>query len=1089
MAVDSKTGCRFLPWADAQVRALDDEGLLATIGDALIVAVGEPGHGAREPLELRNRIARLLAERGELGIVALETDILRACALDEYVQGGDGDAAEVAREGLGYGFGDLADNVALLRWLREHNGRSQNRVRLHGFDLPGGDPLGTNRHASEAPAAVARGLRRVAGPNASVLADEMDTLAVRFDPATARTACRDDAAQIAAQLDRVDAFLSTANAGRDKSATVAIDTARLAASNTRGVFDFLRAWPQLPDDLADLSTDTVARILEASGARDALMADNVAWLVDRLLPGQRLLMFAANGHVVADEHRGGLWVGHRGCGLPAGVHLRQRFSTDYRVLMTVSARPLFAAADADRQIDLAMAALGRPPALLALDGAPADAMLDEPRSFGTNGPFAQVVVPRRAVDAIVSLARLTPAPRSVPATPRRPVIDRKFGIDIVDPYRWLEADSASDANVRVWMDAQDRHAREAFARLPRRAAIRALVEEVWRVEKVHAPQRRGDRLFAEWNPGLDNHNRLQVQDGEQGLPRTLIDPNALDPQGGIVVQDWAPSADGRSLAYTVQRHGGDWRTLHVLDVDSGVERGDVVEGLKAAQFAWAPDGSGLFYTAFDRPHDDDPSSVTLESSVRFHVLGTAQADDRVVFLGERARLHLPQVSDDGLWLVVSSSDGSGSRHEVRVRRVSRPDDALHDLRLGFDHRWTFVGGDESSLLFFTDAGAPRGRVVALDPEAGVGQTPRTIVPERNEAIRGVQVAGDQIVVLYAEGVGHALRRHAADGRELPPVPLAEGVFIDQLRGHSSHRVLYLRSSSMVSPHAVHRFDLDHGRIEVLRSPRASWNPHDFVVRRLEAVSADGTRVPVTVAHARDLARTRPCPTALIAYGGFGLSLDPSFVDSRFAWILDGGAFAIAHVRGGAEFGAEWADAARKGGRLQVVEDYLACARALSEDGLTTPRALLATGASNGGLLVAGAVNMDPDAFGAVVCRVPVTDMLRYTDFTIGRLWTEELGDPDVEADFAALRAYSPLHNVREGRRYPPIVVTTAEADDRAVPAHAFKYVATLQNSDLGEGPFLLRVERGAGHGQGKPAGKLIDEFADLWAFARAHLDD
>jgi prolyl oligopeptidase len=672
---------------------------------------------------------------------------------------------------------------------------------------------------------------------------------------------------------------------------------------------------------------------------------------------------------------------------------------------------------------------------------------------------------------------------------RRPVVEEHFGTSIVDPYRWLEGDLRSDTQVREWIEAQAHFTESQLRELPRRDDIRAQLERVWAFEKLHCPIHRGSWLFQEWNSGLLNHNVIQVQKARGDSPRTLIDPNAMDSSGGVLVRDWLPSADGSLLAYTVQKQGGDWRTLHIVDVEHNVDLSDELTGLKAAQFAWLPDNSGLVYTAFDVPDSQDVAAPTLRSAVYVHSLGQSQSADDCLFRhgGNDVLLHTPRVSDDGRWLVLLTSNAGMTRHQVRVKDLEALDSPLRMLVEEFDHRWSLIGGDARQLLFVSDREAPRGCIVSLDPVQATSQTPKVLVAEGRSTIRGCALAGDEIVVQYQDGLDSKLRRFTREGRHIADISLPASSTVDQLRGTPQEPEVFFRTSSMIQAPTVWRCDLQSDATSVYRAPVTAWHPEDYVIRQVVADSADGTQVPVTLAHHRQLDPGRPHPTAMIAYGGFGISPEMCFWETRFAWVSLGGVFAVAHTRGGAEFGADWAASARRAGRLKTVDDYLAAAARLHDLGIASPRTLVAIGASNGGLLVTAATNAKPDAFAVTLARVPPTDMLRYTRFTLGKLWVDELGDPDIEAEFKILLAYSPLHNVRPGREYPAIMVTTAEADDRVVPAHAFKYVATLQNSDIGPQPHLLRFDRAVGHGEGKPTAKLIEEYTDLWSFAGAHV--
>ena len=674
-----------------------------------------------------------------------------------------------------------------------------------------------------------------------------------------------------------------------------------------------------------------------------------------------------------------------------------------------------------------------------------------------------------------------------PLTTATDVHETRFGVRIDDPYQWLEGDLLADAAVKEWVEQQRACTNEYFRTLPRREEILETLSNVWAFDKLGCPIRRGSRLFYEWNSGTLDHNVIVVQDGLTGSPVPILDPNAMDPEHGNVVRDWQLTPDGARLAYTVQTYGGDQRTLRFMTIDGLQPLDDRLTGLQSGGFAWHPDGDSIFYMRFDKTGGPD-SAETVRSAVFCHRLGDPQELDFEVFRSDTVppRLQIPRVSDDGHWLVLISANAGLSKCDVRIKDLLRADAPWLDVANDLADRWWFVGGRSERLVFLTDRGAPLGTIVSYDAVHGRFDDV-SLVPEDAAAIRGATLAGEEIVVLYQQGVESSLRRFTMAGTFIGAIPLPPLSIADQLRGDVRSPEVFFRVSSMINAPTVYRCDLGPGSMAVFRAPQACWNSDDYVVRQVFATSKDGTRIPITLGHAASLPAGVDHPTVLMAYGGFGISPDLSFWESRFAWIRLGGVFAIAHTRGGAEFGSAWADASRKGGRLDVIDDYLAAAKTLSDLGITSRRRLVALGASNGGLLVAAATNARPDMFAVTLCRVPVTDLLRYKRFTLGPLWVDELGDPDVESDFHILRAYSPLHNVKSGVTYPAMLVLTADADDRVVPSHSFKFVATLQAADIGPGPHLIRIESKAGHGEGKPSRQVIEEFTDLWTFALANV--
>ena len=685
-------------------------------------------------------------------------------------------------------------------------------------------------------------------------------------------------------------------------------------------------------------------------------------------------------------------------------------------------------------------------------------------------------------------AAADPPSLAYPPAPREATGDTLFDTRVDDPYRWLEQPLHDSPRVRDWVAAENRLTRSHIDALPNHAAIARRVAALWNVEKLGVPQERGGRLFFARNSGVQDQSAIYVQQGLRGAPRLLLDPNAMkDPGGDLIVQDWRASDDGKRLLYSTQVNGGDWRTMRILDVATGRTLPDRVEGLKAPLYAWAPDGSGFYYHAFDRASGDALTSASATSALYFHRIGDPQSADATVYRdpSPTPTLAIPSVSADGRWLTVIVAGTNGIATDILVAdRTAGGKPRL--VAKGGGATWRHVGAFDHVLLLQTSAGAPMGRIVALDPAADADQVPRVVVPEGKQPILDAHLAGDEIVVRYLNVTDSLIRRFTLDGRPKGEIALAPHAVVDSIDGRRGAAALYYRASTMSRPATSYRFDLKTGRSSVVRAPKVAWNPDDYVIRQVFATSKDGTRIPVTLGYRRDLDLSKGAPTVIIAYGGFGISLGLDFYESRFAWMNMGGVFAMAHVRGGAEYGKDWYEAGRKGGRVRTFEDYIAATEELQRQGITTPAQTVANGASNGGILVTAVTNMRPDLYAAVLPRVPMTDMIRFTKFTLGKLFTDELGDPDKPDEFAFLRGYSPLHNIRNGARYPAILVTTADTDDRVVPSHSFKYVAALQAADIGPEPHLIRVEFGAGHGQGKTQGKLIEEFADLWTFAAAH---
>lgn len=685
-------------------------------------------------------------------------------------------------------------------------------------------------------------------------------------------------------------------------------------------------------------------------------------------------------------------------------------------------------------------------------------------------------------------AKSLPVP-TYPASPREAVTETLFGEVVEDPWRWLEADVRQDRRVADWVAAQNEATDAYLATLPGRDAIAERLRTLWNFERFGLPVAKGGRYFMTRNSGLQNQAPLLVQDGLTGTPRVLIDPNSWASDGATALDAWIPSEDGRRLIYSVQDGGSDWRTVRVLDVDSGRTLADEVRWVKFSGLAWAHDGSGFYYSRFPEPGSGaEFQSLNTNQAVYFHRIGDPQSADRLVYATpDRPTLgHTAEVSDDGRWLVITTHEGTDDRYEIHVQDLSQPGSPVRPLFSGLKHSWQFFGSDGTKLFFVTDKDAPRYRVVRVDVNDPTKL--ETLVPEARGTIEQASRVGDEIIVSYLEDAKSVVRRFAPNGSPrgeiaLPGIGSAAG-----FGGEAGNPESFYAFSSFDRPTTIYRYDATSGRSEIFRAPQVAFSPDDYTVAQRFFTSKDGTRVPMFVVHRKGLDLSGGAPTLLYGYGGFNVSLPPSFSVSRLAWMEMGGVFVLANIRGGGEYGKAWHDGGRLANKQNVFDDFIAAAEYLIDEGITTREKLAIQGGSNGGLLVGAVVNQRPDLFAAALPAVGVMDMLRFNQFTAGRYWTDDYGDPGKAEDFRILRAYSPYHNIHGGkdRSYPAIMVLTADTDDRVVPGHSFKYAAALQAADIGDKPHLIRIETRAGHGSGKPTAKLIEEAADIWAFAGFH---
>lgn len=678
-----------------------------------------------------------------------------------------------------------------------------------------------------------------------------------------------------------------------------------------------------------------------------------------------------------------------------------------------------------------------------------------------------------------------------PVTPRGDVMDSYFGTSVPDPYRWLEADLRNSDSVSHWVEEQDAFTRGILDGLPGRETVEARLTALWNYERTSVPRQAGGRHFFSHNDGLQNQSVVLVQEGADGTPRVLLDPNSMSADGTTALAGWVPSEDGRWLAWGVSVGGTDWQEWRVREVATGLDQPGVTEWMRYTSVSWQPDNSGYYYSRYDRPADGTAYiGRNLFHKVYFHRVGTDQAADRLVY--ERSDqsewLLGADPTEDGRWLVMTASTG-GPKNRLFVQDLQRPGADPVPVIDDWTAQYTVLGNDGSLFFVRTDDDAPRGRVVAIDLAAPERANWKTIVPEREESLRSASFAGDQIFLSYLKDASSEVRVVDRAGSpirtmDLPGIGTAAG-----FGGLRTDTESFYTFSSFALPPTIYRIDLATGESRVWRKTQVDFDSDAYEVRREFITSKDGTRVPLFLAHRKGIRMDGFNPTLLYVYGGFNQPQVPSFSVSRAGWLEMGGVFALVCARGGGEYGREWHQAAVKVNKQKTFDDVIAAGEWLVANRWTTSHQMGLQGGSNGGMVVGAVVNQRPDLFGAVLAQAGVMDMLRYHHFTIGKAWSADYGLPDNEAEFRALLAYSPYHNVKPGISYPAILVTTADFDDRVVPAHSFKYAAALQSALAGRGGLaMIRISRSAGHSGGmKPTTQAIQETADSWTFLATYL--
>jgi prolyl oligopeptidase len=673
---------------------------------------------------------------------------------------------------------------------------------------------------------------------------------------------------------------------------------------------------------------------------------------------------------------------------------------------------------------------------------------------------------------------------SYPPGPRGDTVDLLHGVQVPDPYRWLE--EIDSPRTQAWIEAQNRLTSEVLGGSSTRPRIRQRIAELWDYEKYGVPLKRAGRHFFTRNDGLQNQDVLYWIESLQGEPKVLLDPNRLSEDGTVALTGYEVSDDGRLLAYGLSASGSDWQEWRVREVDTGRDLEDRLEWVKFSSVAWTQDGSGFFYSRYDEPQEGSTyKGANYYHKLYCHRMGTPQSSDALIYErpDQKEWGFGGQVTEDGRYLVILVWRGTHRENGVFYKDLVRPDAPVIELLDEFDAAYEFVGNDGPVFFFTTDRDAPKGRLIAVDTREPEPEQWKEIVAEAGDAVQGASLVGGTLIVQYLHDAHSRVQTFDKAGRPLREVDLPGIGTAAGFAGRQGDPETFYLFTSFTAPGTVYRYDVTGGHSMVFRQPALRFDPSDYVTEQVFYTSKDGTRIPMFLTCKRGMARNGAIPTYLYGYGGFNISRTPEFSVSALVWMEMGGLYAVANLRGGGEYGKAWHEAGSKLKKQNVFDDFIAAAEWLIANGYTCTPRLAIGGRSNGGLLIGACLTQRPDLFGACLPVVGVLDMLRFHKWTIGWAWTSDYGSPDDAEEFKALRAYSPYHNIRPGTAYPPTLIATGDHDDRVFPAHSFKFAAALQAAQAGSAPVLIRIETKAGHGVGKPTAKLIDEMADLWAFA------
>ncbi len=671
---------------------------------------------------------------------------------------------------------------------------------------------------------------------------------------------------------------------------------------------------------------------------------------------------------------------------------------------------------------------------------------------------------------------------NIPHTRRDDTVEDYHGTQVADPYRWLE--DAASSEVQAWSEAQDAVTRAYLATLSGRERIKARLTELYNYPKYTVPSKRGDHYYFSKNTGLQNQFVLYKQTTLGGEATLVLDPNTLSTDGTVALVNRSFSEDGKLLAYGASTSGSDWQEVKVRRVDEGSDFDEVIKWTKFSSLAWRHDEQGFYYSRFPEPGTVPEEDETNFNKVYLHKPGTAQIDDQIVFERPDAKelAFDPTVTDDGNYLVLNVWHGTDQKNRVYYREIDSTGPFVRLLDEA-DAEYSFVGNDGPVFYFKTDLNASHGRIIAIDTREPGRSNWKERVPQQDDVIAFALIVNHQFVVVYMHDAHHQMKRYTLDGQFLGEIPLPTLGSLAEISGEAHESELFFSFTSYLVPTSIYRYDFTQDELTLFHGAEIKFDASGYETEQVFYPSKDGTRIPMFLTHKKGLVKDGTHPTLLYGYGGFNVSLTPAFSLVALLWVESGGIYAVANLRGGGEYGEEWHKAGVLDKKQNVFDDFIAAGEWLIANKYTSTPKLAINGGSNGGLLTATCLVQRPDLWGAVVCEVPVIDMLRYHRFTIGRYWISDYGDAEHNAeDFKFLYAYSPLHNVKEGVHYPPTLIMTADTDDRVVPAHAKKFTATIQRAHSGENPPLLRLELKAGHGLGKPTAKIIEERSDMLAF-------
>jgi prolyl oligopeptidase len=672
-----------------------------------------------------------------------------------------------------------------------------------------------------------------------------------------------------------------------------------------------------------------------------------------------------------------------------------------------------------------------------------------------------------------------------PVTKKVETVDNYFGTKVSDPYRWLENDTS--AATAEWVKEQNQVTNDYLSKIPFREKIREKLTKIWNYPKYGVPFREGPWYFYNKNNGLQNQSVLYVRKGLEGTPRVLLDPNTFSPDGTVALAGISASHDGKYLAYSIARSGSDWNEIHVMEIETGKLLPDTLKWVKFSGMAWQK--KGFYYSRFEEPKQGEELTGENKShKVFYHVVGTPQKSDRLVYENKKFPNHnyRAQVTEDEHFLIIYEVE-STTGNALWYQNLDLKQSGFKLLAPGFDNDYNVIDNIGDKLIVMTNLNAPKKMLILMDPVKPDPVNWKTIIPERVDVLEAATLTGDKIISTYMQKAMSKAYVYDLSGKFLYEMELPGLGTLTGIRGKMTDNIAFYGFTGFLYPSAIFKYDVGNNKSTIYNASEIDFNPNEYETTQVSYMSKDKTTITMFLVYKKGLKYDGNNPTLLYGYGGFNISMTPSFNISRTIFLANGGVFAVANIRGGGEYGEKWHKAGIKEKKQNVFDDFIAAAEYLINEKYTSPDKLAIMGGSNGGLLVGACMTQRPELFRVAIPQVGVMDMLRYHKFTIGRVWASDFGTSDTKEEFEYLYKYSPLHNLKKGVKYPATLATTGDHDDRVVPMHTFKYMATLQEDQTGDNPVIVRIETKAGHGSGKPTTMVIDEAADIWSFIMYNL--